>query len=29
MIEHPELLVSAIIKRAVYDYKNYPKIGQR
>ncbi len=26
MIEHPELLVSAIIKRAVYDYKNYPKM---
>lgn len=26
MIEHPELLVSAIIKRAVYDYKNYPKL---
>lgn len=26
MIEYPELLVSAIIKRAVYDYKNYPKL---
>ena len=26
MIERPELLVSAIIKRAVYDYKNYPKM---
>lgn len=25
MIEYPELLVSAIIKRAVYDYLNYPK----
>ena len=26
MIEYPELLVTAIIKRAVYDYKNYPKL---
>lgn len=26
MIEHPELLVSAIIKRAVYDYQNYPRM---
>lgn len=26
MIEYPELLVSAIIERAVYDYKNYPKL---
>ena len=26
MIEHPELLVSAIIKRAVYDYKYCPKM---
>ena len=25
MIEYPELLVSAIIKRAVYDSLNYPK----
>lgn len=25
MIEYPDLLVSAIIKRAVYDYLNYPK----
>lgn len=26
MIEYPDLLVSAIIKRAVYDYLNYPKM---
>lgn len=26
MIEYPDLLVAAIIKRAVYDYKNYPKM---
>ena len=25
MIEYPDLLVSAIIKRAVYYYLNYPK----
>lgn len=25
MINYPDLLVSAIIKRAVYDYLNYPK----
>lgn len=25
MIEYPDLLAAAIIKRAVYDYLNYPK----